>query len=144
MSSKGGAIRWTAEMLAEFEARKKGPAHRLAPAQVPPMPKYRNEKVEQDGIIHDSRKEARRYGQLCVLERAGDIHDLKRQVRFELIPKQRRADGAAERACFYVTDFVYRKGDSQIVEDVKGMKTRDYIIKRKLMLYVHGITVIEV
>lgn len=104
--------------------------------------KYGNRKVQTaDGCIHDSQKEANRWMQLKLYERAKVIKDLKRQVRYTLIPKQ---DG--ERACKYIADFVYTdcKSGETIVEDTKGFKTKDYIIKRKLMLYVHGIKIKEV
>lgn len=104
--------------------------------------KYHNIKTKTaDGIIHDSRKEARRWCELKLLEKAGKITDLQRQVPFELIPKQ---DG--ERACSYVADFVYRdvEANKKVVEDTKGKKTKDYVIKRKLMLYVHGIKISEI
>lgn len=105
------------------------------------MNKYRNKKTEIDGIVFDSLKEARRYHELCLLQRAGKIRDLSMQVEFELIPKQ---DG--ERACKYKADFVYHMADTgkMVVEDVKGKRTREYIIKRKLMLWRHGIKIVEV
>ena len=106
------------------------------------MNKYGNRKVTtSDGCVHDSQKEANRWMQLKLYERAKAIKDLKRQVKFQLIPKQ---DG--ERACDYIADFVYTdcKTGETIVEDTKGFKTKDYIIKRKLMLYVHGIKIKEV
>ena len=107
----------------------------------------------------DSRKEARRYEELLLLQRAGQISDLKTQVPYELIPAQyesyerygkngnRLKDGMRllERACVYVADFVYidDKGNT-VVEDTKGVRTADYIIKRKLMLKVHGIKIHEI
>ena len=105
------------------------------------MNKYRNRKTEIDGIVFDSLKEARRYHELCLLQLAGKIRDLSMQVEFELIPKQ---DG--ERACKYKADFVYHMADTgkMVVEDVKGKRTREYIIKRKLMLWRHGIKIVEV
>ncbi|MFD4120923.1 DUF1064 domain-containing protein [Alcaligenes faecalis] len=108
--------------------------------------KYGNRKTVIDGHTFDSKREACRYGALKLLERAGQITDLELQPRFELIPKQRRADGKAERACEYVADFRYTDtATGQIViEDAKGMRTRDYVMKRKLMLQVHGISVREV
>lgn len=108
--------------------------------------KYGNSKVVLNGIKFDSLREAERYSQLKLLERAGQITDLELQPRFELIPKQRRDDGKPERACEYVADFRYtdvRTGQT-VIEDAKGMRTRDYIVKRKLMLQVHGISVREV
>lgn len=96
-----------------------------------------------DGNVHDSRKEANRWSQLLLLERAGVISDLKRQVRYELIPKQE-----GERAVYYVADFEYIENGNKVVEDVKGYKEglayRVFVIKRKLMLYIHGIKVKEI
>lgn len=105
------------------------------------MNKYRNRKTEIDGIVFDSKREAQRYAELQLLQRAGEIRDLSMQVEFELIPKQ---DG--ERACKYKADFVYHMADTgkMVVEDVKGKRTREYIIKRKLMLWRHGIKIVEV
>lgn len=119
--------------------------------------KYRNHKARSvDGIIHDSRKEARRWNELLLLQRAGQITDLKRQVKFVLIPAQReqitvgkrggiKQGKLIERECSYIADFVYTDKDGKLtVEDTKGIKTKDYIIKRKLMLYVHKIKVKEI
>lgn len=105
------------------------------------MSKYHNRKVEIDGIKFDSIKEGERYLELKLLLKAGKIHDLQMQVEFELIPKQ-----AGERACKYKADFVYHMADTgkMVVEDVKGKRTREYIIKRKLMLWRHGIKIVEV
>lgn len=108
--------------------------------------KYGNRKVVLNGIRFDSLREAERYSQLKLLERAGQITGLELQPRFELIPKQRRDDGRPERASEYVADFRYTdaRTGKQVIEDAKGMRTRDYIVKRKLMLQVHGISVREV
>ena len=104
------------------------------------MNKYHAKKVTVDGIVFDSKTEAHRYCQLRMMESAGLITDLQRQVCFQLIPKQ---DG--ERSCQYIADFVYRdKGGKTVVEDVKGYRTDTYKIKRKLMLWVHGIHIHEV
>jgi hypothetical protein len=106
--------------------------------------KYHNKKTRtSDGIEHDSQKEARRWMELQLLQKAGEIKDLERQVRFELIPKQ---DG--ERPCYYIADFVYTdlKTGEKVVEDVKSEATRKdkaYIIKRKLMQFRHGIKIRE-
>lgn len=107
-------------------------------------PKYRNKKTTLDGIEFDSKREAARYSQLRLLERAGQIRDLSLQPKFTLVDSQRRADGKAERPVVYIADFMYFEGDACVVEDAKGMKTPEYIIKRKLMLSRHGITVKEV
>lgn len=119
--------------------------------------KYGANKTVIDGIEFDSKKEAKRWTQLKLLERAGVIRDLDRQVKFVLIPAQREADtigarGAIrkgkiiERECAYVADFVYIDTETgeTVVEDTKGFKTKDYIIKRKLMLWVHKIKIMEV
>jgi dsDNA-specific endonuclease/ATPase MutS2 len=100
--------------------------------------------VTRNGEAFDSAKEARRYGELVLLERAGQISDLKRQVRFELIPTQYENGKCVERAVHYVADFVYKDNYKEIVEDAKGFRTKDYIIKRKLMLFIHGIRIKEV
>lgn len=114
--------------------------------------KYGAKKVVRDGMTFDSQIEYKRYCELLLLERAGAIHDLKRQVEYELIPAQfeqsngKKRGKCLERAVKYVADFVYRDVDTNktIVEDTKGFKTKDYIIKRKLMLWVHGIRINEV
>jgi hypothetical protein len=107
-------------------------------------PKYGNRKVVRDGITFDSAKEARRWSELLLLEKAGAIQNLQRQVKYQLIPSQKIAGKVVERACSYVADFVYVRGGETIVEDTKGVKTPEYIIKRKLMLWVHGIRINEV
>ena len=86
----------------------------------------------------DSRREANRAFELQLLERAGQITDLKFQVPFEVIPA-----GCGERASFYIADFTYRKNGALVVEDSKGMKTPVYKLKRRLMQHVHGITILE-
>ncbi len=106
--------------------------------------KYKNEKVYQLGMTFDSKKEAVRYRELLLLEKAGVIKNLQRQVKFELIPSQRINGKVVERACDYIADFVYEKDGEIIVEDTKGFKTKDYIIKRKLMLHTLGIRIKEV
>ena len=106
--------------------------------------KYHAQPVEIDGIRFDSQKEARRYSELRLLERAGEIRDLQYHKAFVLIPDQRIDGRIVEHPVKYEADFCYydREGHA-IVEDTKGVKTRDYIIKRKLMLYVHNIRVKE-
>lgn len=110
------------------------------------MQKYRARKTEVDGIIFDSKLEAKRYYELKLLQKSGEISDLQRQVKYELLPSQRRNTKVVERPVTYVADFVYTLNSSgeTIVEDTKGVKTKDYIIKRKLMLYVHNIRIKEV
>lgn len=107
------------------------------------MAKYHNRKVTRDGETFDSVKEYRRFCELRLLEKAGAVTDLQRQVKFELIPAQRIDGKVAERACSYVADFVYMENGQQVVEDAKGMRTQEYRLKRKLMLWVHGIRIRE-
>ena len=107
--------------------------------------KYRNKKIIIDGHKFDSNREGDRYLELKLLLRAGAIQDLQMQVRFELIPSQKDESGnVIERPVHYIADFVYTENGKMVVEDAKGFKTKDYIIKRKLMLYLHGIRVMEV
>lgn len=108
--------------------------------------KYGNRKVERDGVKFDSRKEARRWSELSLLEEAGAIQNLQRQVRFELLPSQRIDGKVVERAVHYVADFVYELDGEKVVEDTKSPATRTpvYIVKRKLMLWMHGIRIKEV
>lgn len=107
------------------------------------MMKYGNRKVEIDGITFDSAKEARRYQELKLLQRAGEIDDLQLQERFEIIPKT-----PGERAAYYTADFTYydRRTGRLVVEDVKSRatKTEAYVLRRKLMAWTHGIKVQEV
>ena len=105
------------------------------------MSKFGNRKTVIDGIAFDSKREAARWQQLKLLERGGLITDLQRQVKFELIPKQ-----VGERPAHYIADFVYTEVQNglRVVEDTKGYRTREYVLKRKLMLWVHDIRVVEV
>ncbi len=124
--------------------------------------KYGNRKIEYNGETFDSTKEYRRYTELLLLERAGAIQDLRRQVDFELVPAfyedvytgeyYKRGDRmgepkmkrvCVEKAVVYYADFTYRQNGEYIVEDTKGFKTPEYVIKRKLMLHVHGIRIKE-
>ena len=120
------------------------------------MTKYHNRKTVFGGMEFDSKKEAERYAELKMLEKLGVIQHLERQKKYELIPSQElptpisEKTGAnkgymkkIERGITYVADFVYVKDGQTIVEDVKGVRTEAYKIKRKLMLWVHGIQVIE-
>jgi hypothetical protein len=108
------------------------------------MSKYHSRKITRDGITFDSAKEYRRWCELSLLERAGTIQNLQRQVKFELIPSQRIDGKVIERPCTYFADFVYTENGKMVVEDTKGFRTTDYIIKRKLLLWVHGIRIQEI
>lgn len=103
-------------------------------------PKYRNQKTEVGGILFDSKKEAARWVELLDLQRAGRISCLTRQVRFRL-----KVNGML--VCSYVADFVYIERGRRVVEDVKSPLTRKlpvYVLKKKLMLAVWGVTISEV
>lgn len=120
--------------------------------------KYHSKKININGTVYDSKKEYKRHCELLLLEKAGAITDLKTQVKFILIPAQyetferygkkgqRLKDGqrCIEKECAYIADFVYNENGKKVVEDTKGFRTKDYIIKRKLMLWVHGIKIKEV
>ena len=108
--------------------------------------KYNNKKITVDGQKFDSKKEANRYKELRLLEKAGEIKDLRTQVKIKLIPAQRdEATGEViERECSYKADFVYEEDEKTVVEDVKGFRTKEYVIKRKLMLWRYGIRIREV
>lgn len=128
--------------------------------------KYRNNKVTVDGFTFDSRKEANRYCELKMLERAGRITNLDLQKVFVLIPAQYEESGEAytrgknagqpkrgrclEQAVTYRADFYYKENGKEVVEDVKGYRDpasgsyARYTIKRKLMLYIHGIRIKEI
>ncbi len=122
--------------------------------------KYHAEKCEYKGEIFDSQKERDRYIELTLLLKAGEITDLQRQVKYELIPAQREADTIGKRGGVkkgklieagvgYVADFVYKdKNGNLVVEDVKGYRQGGayavFTIKRKLFLYKYGIRIKEV
>ncbi len=108
------------------------------------MKKYGNRKITKDGITFDSVKEYKRFCELSLLERAGEITELQRQVKFLLIPSQKIDGKVIERPVHYVADFVYQQDGQTVVEDTKGFKTKDYILKRKMMLHIHGIRIREV
>ena len=122
--------------------------------------KYHAKQTIVNGIKFASLKEARRYQELLLLQRAGAIQDLQMQVKYVLIPAQyetyekygkkgnRLKDGRRliERECSYIADFVYYTTHNRelVVEDTKGFRTKDYAIKRKLLLWTHGIRIKEV
>lgn len=110
------------------------------------MTKYYSKKITVDGVKFDSKREYKRWCELLLLQQEGKIANLDRQVKFELIPSQRIDGKVVERPVHYVADFVYvdTMTCKKVVEDSKGFKTKDYIIKRKLMLWVHGLRVREV
>ena len=126
------------------------------------MNKYRNRiTITSDSKVHDSRKEAKRWVELSLMQKAGLIKDLKSQVEFELLPTQREASTEVytrgekkglpkegkvlEKGVTYIADFVYTDTATgeKVVEDSKGVRTKDYILKRKMMLYFHNIRIKE-
>jgi hypothetical protein len=102
----------------------------------PKPSKYRNQKVEVDGLTFDSKREAARWRELQLEERAGHISNLRRQVPFALtVNRVHVAD--------YRADFTYVRAGREVVEDYKGCRTEVYRLKRKLMLAVYGIEILE-
>ena len=117
--------------------------------------KYHAKKTLAYGIEFDSKKEAMRYRELKYLEASGKIENLKTQVKFVLLPAQREPDTVGpkggkirgkvlEREVSYIADFVYVEDGRMVVEDTKGVRTPEYVIKRKLLLYMTGIRIREV
>lgn len=119
--------------------------------------KYGNRKLKFGENTFDSMKEYYRYLDLLQMEKEGKIKELQRQVKYLLIPAQREPStiGARggikkgkllEREIAYYADFVYRLADTDtlVVEDTKGVKTTEYILKRKMMLFFHGIRIKEI
>lgn len=98
--------------------------------------KYGAKPTVVDGVRFPSQKEARRWGELKLLERAGEIRDLRRQVRFAL-------DVNGIPVCHYIADFVYFENHARVVEDAKGFPTPEYRLKAKLMRAVHGVEIRE-
>lgn len=135
----------TPEDLAAFEKRaaqwrKEGTVrtHTLEGEKTEAVQKYGNHKVTVGGITYHSKKEAARHADLKLMEAAKEISGLRHQVRYELTIR-------GQRICAYIADFVYiKKGEErETVEDSKGYRTKDYVIKRKLMKAIHGIEVFE-
>lgn len=144
------AMRLTPAELVNLQARIAGrpsvtamrdnPAERQRRTQ-----KYGNERVHDGELKFDSKAEHKRWQYLAMLERAGEICGLRLQVPFELIPAQVSPSGKKERPTVYLADFVYVDASGrQVVEDVKGAVTPEFRLKRKLMLWRHGIEVKEV
>lgn len=114
--------------------------------KTPKRQKYGNKKCEWRGIVFDSIRERDRFIILDSEQREGKITDLNRQVHFQLLPVQKVNGKIVERPCGYIADFVYRRDGELVVEDVKSTatKTKEYRIKRKMMLWFHGIQIREV
>lgn len=99
--------------------------------------KYNNQKLEIDGHLFDSKKEARRYIELRIMLTAGIIQNLLLQVPYEL-------NEGGSHSLKYISDFEYDKEGRHIVEDAKGYKTKIYLKKKRLMEKVHGIKIVEI
>lgn len=132
------STRWTELELAQYV--EKNPrslrSNPLSPAPVAKSSKYRNKRTEVDGIVFDSKREASRYRDLKLRERFNLISDLKRQVTFPLT-----INGV--HICSYRADFEYMEDGQRVIEDSKGVRTREYKIKRNLMQALYGITIRE-
>lgn len=145
--------KWTPEAVQDYEKRMerlreegKVKTHRIAIASErnpsnmarpnPGPKKYHNEITVLEGIKFHSKKEADRYGDLRLLEKAKEISKLKLQVKFLLV-----IDG--EQVSSYIADFTYLKAGKLVVEDVKGFKTEGYRLKKKLMAALHKIEILE-
>lgn len=98
------------------------------------MSKYNNKKTQVDMYVFDSAKEAKRYRELVLLERAGEIQNLELQPRF-LLQEGFKKNNKAWRKLEYVADFKYIENGKTVVEDVKGFETKEFKIKRKLFEY---------
>ena len=112
------------------------------------MNKYRNEKIEWNGERFDSKKELQRYQKLLLIQRAGGIRNLKRQVPFILQPTF-KLNGKTFQSIRYIADFVYDAPDKAgnvitVVEDVKGYKTKEYELKAKLFAFKYGFEITEI
>jgi hypothetical protein len=109
--------------------------------------KYRAKKVEIDNIKFDSEKEAKRYLQLKELQNNNKISNLRLQVKFELIPKQTDTNNKFKyHQISYIADFVYYNNETneEVIEDVKGYKTPEYKLKKKLFYYRYKKDIVEV
>lgn len=104
--------------------------------------KYHARKTVIDGIQFDSAKEAKRYTKLRDMQEAGEIEGLCLQVPFEILPSF-ECEGVKYRGMKYIADFVYYRNGVRVVEDVKGVKTPEYKLKRKLMAYINHINIKE-
>ena len=110
------------------------------------MSKYHSRKIQTVDGTFDSKREYDRWCELKLLQRVGKISDLRRQVKYELVPTQRapgKKGKVLEYPVNYIADFVYTENGETVVEDSKGFRTDEYKIKRKLMLWKYGIRIKE-
>lgn len=103
------------------------------------MNKYHNIKTEVDGYLFDSRREAERWSELCLLEKAEEITNIERQVKFEINVNDKHV-------CNYFADFVYQEHGRKVIEDVKSgpTRTKEYRIKKRLVEAMYNIKITEV
>jgi len=128
-------VTWTEDDLKALEARRA--RRRGASTPVPrKQPRLKDRRVEQDGIVFHSKKEAERFRELLLLQRAGQIEKLERQVSFAIVVDHTLI-------CQYIADAVYIRGGKRVVEDSKGFRTEMYRIKKRLMKAVLGIEILE-
>lgn len=116
--------------------------HELCSVLSTPRSKHGNKPCTIDGEQYRSEREAQRHRELLALQRAGRVANLRREVPFVLAPSARIA-GRTKPALRYFADFTYTEAGVEVVEDVKGMRTQVYLIKRHLMMTVHGISIRE-
>lgn len=127
---------------------------KMAVQEVKKRSKYGNRKVVCDGIKFDSEREAARFGELKVLRAMGRIRDLRLQANFTLAEGYTTIEGERIKPMVYRADFTYERATEpdcngtvhwlREVEDVKGMRTKEYQLKKKLMQDKFGITIHEV
>lgn len=128
--------RWTEEDLARAQAQHQ---HKSAKPS-----KYRNVKVQMDGYVFDSKHEAQRYAELKLREKAGEISQLQLQVPFNLITVNEWRPEERLIVARYVADFVFYENGVRIIEDTKGHRTKEYLLKKRWMELQEGITIREV
>lgn len=100
-----------------------------------PKNKFHAQKTTVNGVVYDSKKEAKRAVELQYLEKIGQIQDLRQQVEFVLQDGFVNNEGKKIRAIVYVGDFCYTQDGVKIIEDTKGFRTKEYSIKKKLLMY---------
>lgn len=142
---KHGTVKVQPEVKRESAFKTPPPPPEGEPGTKKRANKMGNKKIVTEEGVFDSEREYKRWVDLKMLARAGHITNLKRQVKFILVPAQVKSDKTKERPVTYTADFTYNDKTGQyVVEDSKGYATRGYIVSRKLMLWVHGIEIQEV
>lgn len=119
-----------------------GRTHTMEGSRPEKLGKYGNRRFKNEEGSWDSEKEYRRWQELKLLEKSGQIQDLKRQVDFELIPVQMWL-GKRLRPIVYRADFTYTEAGKPVVEDVKGYRNKFYALKKRMLLWIHKIEIYE-